>query len=187
MPVDGAPIWIDDLTGDRFPDVLIAGKKSGGVYVHNGRDRFERVEGRLTTFLQKRGPYLLRAFRIDADNDADWDIVMTNPRLSRVEVFENKGDGNFVSLFEARGWDSNSAVIADMNSDGKMDVVVGTRDRSNQASITVFLNQTAAVGNFLRSVTAHPAHDFRCWQYEQHGQITEMPKNAVFPGQSSGL
>ena len=37
------------------------------------------------------------------------------------------------------------------------------------------------------SVTAHPAHDFRCWQYEQHGQITEMPKNAVFPGQSSGL
>ena len=37
------------------------------------------------------------------------------------------------------------------------------------------------------SVTAHPAHDFRCWQYGQHGQITEMPKNAVFPGQSSGL
>ncbi len=91
LPVDGAPIWIGDLTGDRFPDVLIAGKESGGVYVHNGRDWFERVEGKLTTFLQKRGPYLLRAFRIDADNDADWDIVMTNPRLGRVEVFENKG------------------------------------------------------------------------------------------------
>jgi len=41
--------------------------------------------------------------------------------------------------------------------------------------------------NYAMSVTAHPAHDFRCWQYEQHEQITEMPKNAVFPGQSSGL
>ncbi len=38
-----------------------------------------------------------------------------------------------------------------------MDVVVGTRDRSNQASITVFLNQTAAVGNFLRVHFKMPA------------------------------
>lgn len=150
LPLEGAPIWIDDLTGDKFPEVLVVGKNTGGVYVHDGRQRYVRKDNELTTFLQKRGPYLLRAFRIDADNDSDWDIVMTNPRLRRVEVFENRGDGNFASLFKTNGWDSNSTVIADMNNDGRMDIVVGTRDRSNQDSITIFLNETASVGNFLR-------------------------------------
>ena len=150
LPTSGAPIWIDDLTGDAYPDVLIAAKDTGGVYIHNGDDGFARVDGPLTTFLQKRGPYLLRAFRIDADNDGDWDLVMTNPRLGRVEVFGNEGAGTFRSLLTARGWDSNSCVVADMNNDGRMDVVVGTRDRTNQASIAIFLNQTRATGQFLR-------------------------------------
>lgn len=150
LPREGAPIWIDDLTGDNLPDVLIAGKDTGGVYVHDGKQRFVRKAGPLTSFLQKRGPYLLRAFRIDVDNDSDWDIVMTNPRLRLVEAFENLGDGNFASLFKTRGWDSNSTVIADTNNDGKMDIVVGTRDRSNRDSITVFLNETASIGNYLR-------------------------------------
>lgn len=157
LPTSGAPIWIDDLTGDGYPDILIVGKDTGGVYTHNGRDGFERVDGPLTAFLQKRGPYLLRAFRIDADNDSDWDLVMTNPRLGRVEVFENRGGGTFESLFKTRGWDSNSSVIADMNNDGRMDIVVGTRDRANQAGITIFLNQTSAVGNFARVTLTMPA------------------------------
>ncbi len=100
--------------------------------------------------MSKRGPYLLRAFRIDADNDSDWDLVLTNPRLGRVELFENEGDGNFTRKLTARGWDSNSVAIADINNDGKMDVVVGTRSKSNQTSIQIFLNTTDDIRDFCR-------------------------------------
>lgn len=91
-----------------------------------------------------------KQIRIDADNDGDWDLAMTNPRLGRVEVFENEGAGRFRSVLLARGWDSNSCVVADMNNDGKMDIVVGTRDRGNVASISIFLNQTQAAGAYLK-------------------------------------
>lgn len=150
LPNAGAPIWIDDLTGDRFPDILIAGKETGGVYIHDGKQGYERRENELTDFLRKRGPYLLRAFRIDADNDSDWDLVMTNPRLGRVELYSNDGDGKFTRKLTTRGWDSNSVVVADINDDGKMDIVVGTRSKSNQASIQIFTNTTNDVGNYCR-------------------------------------
>lgn len=150
LPTSGAPIWIDDLTGDRFPDMLIAGKETGGVYIHDGKQGYERRENELTDFLRKRGPYLLRAYRIDADNDSDWDLVMTNPRLGRVEMYSNDGSGEFTRVLTTRGWDSNSVVVTDMNDDGKMDIVVGTRSKSNQTSIQVFLNTTNDIGNYYR-------------------------------------
>ncbi len=50
LPATGAPIWIDDLTGDRFPDILIVGKEAGGVYIHDGKQGYVRGENELTEF-----------------------------------------------------------------------------------------------------------------------------------------
>ena len=143
LPETGAATMVMDLTGDGAPEVLIVGKGTGGVYVNDGKGRFKRVEGELTKFLQKRGPYLLRAFRADLDNDGDWDLVMSNPRYGREEIHENKGGGRFRKILAVGGWDSNPVVTCDINNDGRMDVVIGG---AGKQEITVYLNETPHAG-----------------------------------------
>ncbi|MGB2819630.1 MAG: VCBS repeat-containing protein [Phycisphaerae bacterium] len=150
LPEVGAPIAIEDLTGDGRPEVLIVGKATGGLYVNDGRGRFVRKAGEMSAFLTRRGPYLLRAFRADLDNDSDWDLVMSNPRLGRMEVHENKGGGAFKRIMSARAWDSNPVVVCDIDNDGRMDVVAGGPGAKEDTDITIYLNRTKSPGGFCK-------------------------------------
>jgi hypothetical protein len=73
--------------------------------------------------LTRRGPYLLRAYRVDFDHDRLPDLVLSNPRLGLAGVFQNRGKGDFTQVLALSGcWDANPIVIADLDNDGRMTV-----------------------------------------------------------------
>ena len=155
LPESGAPILIRDLTGDGQPEILIvadkAGEKAGGLFVNDGGKSFRRVDGKLSAFLDRRGPYLLRAYPADFDNDGRPDLVLSNPRYGRTTVYHNRGDGDFAEVLTiANCWDSNPIALADFDRDGRVDLAVGVRpEKSSPGDIHLFLNRTPETGHYL--------------------------------------
>ncbi|MCW8131693.1 MAG: VCBS repeat-containing protein [Planctomycetota bacterium] len=142
---DGAPILIQDLTGDGLADVMIASGAGAGLYVNEGKGKFAARAGDLKTFLTQKGPYMLRVWPADLDNDGDLDLVLSNPRMGQEEVYENTGGGNFVRVLKTNGWDANPIVICDIDNDGLLDVCIGAGD-----SIQLFLNKSAKPGKWAK-------------------------------------
>lgn len=159
LPENGAPILVEDLTGDGRPEILIAGEKESGLYLNDGSGKFSRVAGKLTDFLVRRGPYLLRAFRADLNNDGQLDLVMSNPRLGQVAVFQNQGKGEFQQIFaQGNCWDSNPIAIADLDGDGRLDLVIGgASEKDSKTDITIYRNATRAAGHYLQLTPRMPA------------------------------
>jgi hypothetical protein len=159
LPESGAPILIEDLTGDGRPEILIAGEKDSGLYLNDGAGRFTRMPGKLTDFLVRRGPYLLRAYRADFDNDRQLDLVVSNPRLGLAAVFQNEGKGSFKMILSLTGcWDSNPIAIVDLDNDGRLDLVIGgSQGMDSRKDITIYRNTTKSVGNYLKILPRMPA------------------------------
>jgi len=159
LPESGAPILVEDLTGDGAPEILIAGEKESGLYLNDGAGKFARAAGKLTDFLVRRGPYLLRAFRADWDNDGRLDLVLSNPRLGFAAVFQNRGNGKFKEIVaQSDCWDSNPIAIADLDSDGRLDLVMGgSSGKESKTDITIYRNATKAAGHFLKIEPRMPA------------------------------
>jgi hypothetical protein len=159
LPESGAPILVDDLTGDDRPEILVAGEKDSGLYLNDGAGRFSRVAGKLTDFLVRRGPYLLRAFRADLDNDGRPDLVLSNPRLGLAAVFQNEGSGAFKLVLSLSGcWDSNPIAVADLDNDGRMDLVIGgSTGKDAKTDIAIYRNATKSTGHYLKIEPRMPA------------------------------
>ena len=148
LPEEGAPILVRDLTGDGAVDVIVAASKESGLYVNDGKGNFAVTRNLLRTFLRKKGPYLLRAWPVDFDNDGDMDLVVSNPRYGAEEIHENLGDGKFRRVLKASGWDSDPIAICDINNDGLMDVVIGGPGGHKSVEITIYLNISVNTGNW---------------------------------------
>jgi len=163
LPLTGAPIFIRDLTGDGRPEVLIVGDKSGskdgGLYLNDGKGMFRRAEGALSQFLTQRGPYLIRAYETDFDNDGQPDLMLSNPRLGLAAIYHNRGQGQFAEVLKLKNcWDSNPIVLADFDADGRMDLAVGVLpEKDSPGDIHLFLNRTEGVGHHLRILPRMPA------------------------------
>jgi hypothetical protein len=159
LPESGAPIMIEDLTGDGLPEVLVAGEKDSGLYLNDGAGRFTRVAGKMTDFLVRRGPYVLRAYRVDFNNDGRPDLVLSNPRLGSAAVFQNEGKGSFKSILSLSGcWDSNPIAIADIDNDGRMDLVVGGSTGADaKKDVAIYRNTTKSPGHYLKVEPRMPA------------------------------
>lgn len=155
LPENGVPIWIRDLTGDGRPEILIvankAGEHAGGLFLNDGHGKFTRVEGPLTNFLERRGPYLIRAYQADFDNDGLLDLVLSNPRLGSMAIYHNEGAGKFTEVLKLSScWDSNPIVLADFNGDGRVDLAVGLRpQKDSPGDVHLFLNRSEGAGNYL--------------------------------------
>ena len=148
LPEEGCPILITDLTGDGLDDIVVAVGDGAGLYVNSGKGGFTRAANSLVAFLKKGGPYLLRAFPVDFDDDGDMDLVVSNPRYGAEEVHENLGSGNFRLVLKTRGWDSDPIAICDIDGDGRIDLVIGGPGSKKPSDITLFLNVSKNPGNF---------------------------------------
>lgn len=148
LPEEGAPIMVKDLTGDGRLEVLVAVGKQAGLYLSDGKGHFSVKDGELKKFLERGGPYLLRAWTADFDNDGDEDLVVSNPRYGNEQVYENRGEGNFTKVLQAGGWDSAPVCIVDMNGDGLIDLAIGGPGHHDSTEITLYLNETPNPGNY---------------------------------------
>ena len=124
-------IAVGDLNGDDKPDILMGGRSNLVLWRNAGDGTFEDpVE------LANLGAYYSIVL-VDMNDDGILDIVVGFP----AEVLIGNGDGTFkdpVGLPCSVAMDTSSIAVADVDNDGKPDIVIGNSGRqSNQLLINL--------------------------------------------------
>jgi hypothetical protein len=130
-------VAVADLNGDGKPDLIVANNYSVfglGVLLGNGDGTFQPV---VTTNFNGIATSIAAA---DVNGDGKIDVVMAacvisgKSCASRPSVLLGNGDGTFQRIANyGSGWyNANSIAVADVNGDGKPDLLVG--DLCNSAS-----------------------------------------------------
>lgn len=158
---DGAiSVAVADLNKDGKPDILVAncgpeacgpGSPGGnvGVLIGDGNGAFKPV----VNYPAANSPFNVVA--ADMNGDGKLDIVVSNwgtPNAGTndgaVTVLLGKGNGTFqaAQTFPSGGAEAPSVAVADVNKDGRLDIVVAcVADSLNQSStgvVTVLINNT---------------------------------------------
>jgi uncharacterized membrane protein len=161
---DGAvSVAVADLNKDGKPDLLVAncgplacgpGSPGGnvGVLIGNGNGTFKPA----VSYYAANSPFNVTA--ADMNNDGNLDIVVSNWGTSNaanndgaVTVLLGKGNGTFrgAQTFPSGGAETPSVAVADVNKDGRPDIVLAcVADSLNQSStgvVTVLINDTKTV------------------------------------------
>jgi uncharacterized membrane protein len=161
---DGAAsVAVADLNNDGKPDLLVAncgpeacgpGSPGGnvGVLIGNGNGTFKPV----VNYPAANSPFDVVA--ADVNGDGKLDIVVSNwgtPNAGTndgaVTVLPGRGNGTFrpAQTFPSGGAEAPSVAVADVNQDGRPDIVLAcVADTLNQTStgvVTVLINETKSV------------------------------------------
>ena|SRR5271157_189108 len=130
IAADAASVAIADVNGDGKPDLLVAnsgGIGTVGVLLGNGDGTFQPA-----VFYGSGGVYPSSVAVADVNGDGKLDLVVGNffgrvGNRSTVGVLLGNGDGTFqtATIYDSGGNQLNSIAVADLNGDGKLDVVTG--------------------------------------------------------------
>jgi hypothetical protein len=138
-----------DVNGDSKPDIIVANNNANnvGVLLNTGIGTFATQVTYSTG--ASSSPYSVVA--ADVNGDGKPDIIVANNNANNVGVLLNTGTGTFVAqVTYSTGASSSpySVVAADVNEDGKVDIVVANAGSNN---VGVLLNSGA--GTFAAQVT----------------------------------
>lgn len=147
-------IAINDLNADGRPDIVVTSTDDNGICVlqnntiGNGIISFATFHTFSVSFLESNSSTRPEAIAIgDLDNDLKPDIAVTLFNSPFVVIFRNKGVGNAMSFVNtnsaadklpATGKYNQQIAIADLNRDGKMDIVT---DNSWFGYLTIYKNE----------------------------------------------
>ncbi|CAF4285632.1 unnamed protein product [Rotaria sp. Silwood2] len=126
-------VYVVDVNNANGRDIVVAnsGTNNVGVLLNNGAGIFgaELIYG----FLANSAPSSVVA--ADVDGDGDFDIGVANSGTNNVGVLLNPGNGVFPALQTVYGTLAGSAPssvkAADVNGDGKIDMVVADKNTNN--------------------------------------------------------
>lgn len=124
LPGSGTPVLAEDLNGDGVKDWLIDGQ---GLYLSSG-GTFLLKAGPVTDQLKTVGAYYKQVFCVDLNSDGNKDLVILNPRGQDTRIYQGLGKGEFKQVEAWWTWDGEPVAVADVNGDGKPDVVLGVND-----------------------------------------------------------
>jgi FG-GAP-like repeat len=111
-----------DLNGDARADFVVAGADGMSAWLNRGDGTFR--EG--GSYPVDGDPTALTVVDVDGDGRGDVVSMEENSAGTEVEVFRNRGDGIFsaaTAFTAAEGTSQNSLVAADLNGDGRLDLV----------------------------------------------------------------
>lgn len=117
-----------DYNGDGFDDLFIPNKnpdQPSSLYLNNGDGTMTKVNSGIIT--EELGESVSGTWG-DYDNDGDLDLFVANNSYAKNRLYQNQGDGTFVSIQDDPivdlGTYSHSAAWGDYDKDGYLDLVV---------------------------------------------------------------
>ena len=149
--VESSSVFISDINGDDFRDVLLTGANSSGtpiskLYTNDGLGNFTLMPG--TPF---EGVESSSVVISDINGDDFPDVILTGANSSGTPIsklYTNDGLGNFtlISGTPFAGVASSSVVISDVNGDDFRDVLLAGRNSSGVPITKLYTND--GLGNF---------------------------------------
>jgi hypothetical protein len=152
--IGGWDVAVADINGDGKPDLIAANQNAVYVALGNGDGTFQRAVSHLSG-----GYQAVHVAVADVNGDGRPDLVVANECVDfshcpgpngTVGVLLGNGDGTFqpTVIYDSGGAQAFSVTVADLNEDGKLDLVV-----VNQASFTLGVLLGNGDGTFQPAVT----------------------------------
>jgi hypothetical protein len=125
-------VAVGDVNGDHKPDVLSTGGKTVSVFLNSGNGGLQpKVDYPL-------GKYASTLALVDVDGDGHLDVVAAAGK--GVSVLRNAGNGTFEAPKSYASGGSFFIASADVNGDGKPDLVVSHSEQPERPVVSVLLN-----------------------------------------------